>query len=74
MLSRCKGIRRLPEAMGSRINLRYLNVLKCENLESLPDGMRKITTLKSLSIEGCSDEVKNQAVALSSNNSTLDVL
>jgi hypothetical protein len=59
--------------VGSLINRQYFDVWGCENLESLPDGITKITTLKSLSTEGCSDEVKDQAVALSSNISILQV-
>ncbi|KAL6590966.1 hypothetical protein ACP70R_050148 [Stipagrostis hirtigluma subsp. patula] len=53
----------LPESVGNLKRLHTLNLSHCKNLKSLPDSIGAIT-LKSLLMEGCSDELIDQANSL----------
>ncbi|TVU40231.1 hypothetical protein EJB05_13684, partial [Eragrostis curvula] len=50
----------LPESIGNLKKLHTLNISHCPALKSLPDCVSEIATLKSLLIEGCSDELGDQ--------------
>jgi Leucine-rich repeat (LRR) protein len=53
----------LPESVGNLKKLHTLNLSNCYWLKSVPDSISRIT-LKSLLIEGCSNELTDQASSL----------
>ncbi|XP_054815683.1 TMV resistance protein N-like isoform X2 [Prosopis cineraria] len=48
------GVAKLPESVGSLINLQTLDLRGCQNLDGLPHDIHKLKRLKVLDINGCS--------------------
>ncbi|KAF8665844.1 hypothetical protein HU200_053923 [Digitaria exilis] len=63
----------LFESIGNLKRLHTLNLKHCTELKSLPESIRDVTGLKSLRMEGCSDELMDQASSLLHYSLTLPV-
>ncbi|XP_028799846.1 putative disease resistance RPP13-like protein 1 [Neltuma alba] len=44
---------RLPDWIGNLVELRFLGLMDCSYLRSLPEGLRNLRSLETLSIHGC---------------------
>jgi hypothetical protein len=54
-INRCGDLESLPEKLWEgRLSLRTIDIVQCEGLRSLPEGIRHLTSLEVLTIRGCS--------------------
>ncbi|KAL5102431.1 hypothetical protein RYX36_006758 [Vicia faba] len=54
-ITRCGELESLPELIWEGLqSLRTIDIIDCEGLRSLPEGIRHLTSLEVLTIQGCS--------------------
>ncbi|MCH84943.1 NBS-LRR resistance protein, partial [Trifolium medium] len=54
-INRCAELESLPEQLCEGLcSLRTIDIVQCEGLRSLPEGIRQLTSLGVLTIRGCS--------------------
>ncbi|WJX63537.1 hypothetical protein P8452_48408 [Trifolium repens] len=54
-INRCGELESLPEQLWEGpLSLRTIDIVQCEGLRSLPEGIRQLTSLQVLTIHGCS--------------------
>ncbi|CAI8585701.1 unnamed protein product [Vicia faba] len=54
-ITRCGELESLPELIWEGLqSLRTIDIIDCEGLRSLPEGIRHLTSLEILTIQGCS--------------------